>query len=172
VNTLPSFADIEVSASLQPTNLVWTGDESHIKQILLNLLGNSASAKATQIQIMAEKQSDQFIIDVIDNGKGIPESEAPFIFERYYRGDSKRKKKHGLGLGLTISRLLAKAHHGNVELVRSSEAGTVFRLTLSNSPPPKTFRENRTACTTQSFPKERSRDQGEKEVCLSHAKLE
>ncbi|MFP3388815.1 sensor histidine kinase [Brevibacillus sp. SIMBA_040] len=139
VNTLSSFADIEVSASLQPTDLVWTGDESHIKQILLNLLGNSAAAKATQIQIIAEKLGDQFIIDVIDNGRGIPESEAPFIFERYYRGDSKRKKKHGLGLGLTISRLLAKAHQGNVELVRSSEAGTVFRLTLSISPAPKNF---------------------------------
>lgn len=139
VNTLPAFAEIEINASLQPSSLTWIGDESHLKQILLNLVGNSAAARATTIQIIGEQQGDQLIIDVIDNGKGIADAEAPFIFERYYRGDSKRKKKHGLGLGLTISRLLAKANHGNVELVRSSEVGTVFRLTLSNSPAPKNF---------------------------------
>ncbi|MGG1658972.1 HAMP domain-containing sensor histidine kinase [Brevibacillus sp. NRS-1366] len=137
VRTLPAFANIEVSASLEPPHLVWIGDESHFKQILFNLLGNSAAAKATRIEIKAEQQSDQLSIDVTDNGKGIPEAEAPFIFERYYRGDSKRKKKYGLGLGLTICRLLAKTHGGNVELIQSSPTGTVFRLTLGHPPGPK-----------------------------------
>ncbi|GED67350.1 hypothetical protein BRE01_10520 [Brevibacillus reuszeri] len=135
MNTLPAFAEIEINASLQPSSLTWIGDESHFKQILLNLVGNSAAAKASTIQILGEQQGNQLIIDVIDNGKGISDSEAPFIFERYYRGDSKRKKKHGLGLGLTISRLLAKAHHGNVELLQSSPDGTTFRLTLGRSTP-------------------------------------
>lgn len=139
VRTLPAFANIEVSISLEHSDLIWVGDESHFKQILLNLLGNSAAAKATRIEIKVEHQSDQLTIDVTDNGKGIPDAEAPFIFERYYRGDSKRKKKYGLGLGLTISRLLAKTHGGNVELVRSSQAGTVFRLTLGHCPAPKNF---------------------------------
>lgn len=141
VCTLPAFADIEVSTSLETSNLVWIGDESHFKQILLNLLGNSAAAKATRIEIKVEhqNQSNQLAIDVTDNGKGIPKAEAPFIFERYYRGDSKRKKKYGLGLGLTICRLLAKAHNGNVELVRSGPTGTVFRLTLGHSSAPKNF---------------------------------
>nr|WP_253901720.1 HAMP domain-containing sensor histidine kinase [Brevibacillus sp. HB1.3] len=132
VQTLPSFADVSVTINSTGPEIVWIGDESHVKQILLNLLGNSVAANATQIEIGVHNQSDFLTIDVTDNGKGIPESEVPFIFERYYRGDSKRKKKHGLGLGLTISRLLAKAHGGNVELIRTSPEGTTFRLTLAH----------------------------------------
>ncbi|MCG5250988.1 ATP-binding protein [Brevibacillus agri] len=100
---------------------------------MLNLLNNSVAAAATRIEVVA-RQTDKLILDIIDNGKGIPAEEAPFIFERYYRGDSKRKKKHGLGLGLTICRLLARAHGGDVELVQSSPAGTTFRLTLATPP--------------------------------------
>ncbi|UED75338.1 HAMP domain-containing sensor histidine kinase [Brevibacillus sp. DP1.3A] len=132
VQTLPSFADVSVTVNPTGPEIVWIGDESHVKQILLNLLGNSAAANATQIEIGVHNQSDFLSIDVTDNGKGIPESEVPFIFERYYRGDSKRKKKQGLGLGLTISRLLAKAHNGNVELIRTSPEGTTFRLSLAH----------------------------------------
>ncbi|MFG0212295.1 ATP-binding protein [Brevibacillus porteri] len=132
VQTLPSFADVSVTVNPAGPGIVWIGDESHVKQILLNLLGNSAAANATQINISVYNQSDFLSIDVTDNGKGIPESEVPFIFERYYRGDSKRKKKQGLGLGLTISRLLAKTHGGNVELVQTSPEGTTFRLTLAH----------------------------------------
>lgn len=132
VQALPSFADVSVTVNPTGQEIVWIGDESHVKQILLNLLGNSAAANATQIKIDVHNQSNFLSIDVTDNGKGIPESEVPFIFERYYRGDSKRKKKQGLGLGLTISRLLAKAHGGNVELVQTSPEGTTFRLTLAH----------------------------------------
>ncbi|TKI58361.1 HAMP domain-containing histidine kinase [Brevibacillus antibioticus] len=130
VQALPSFTDVSVTVNSTGPEIVWICDESHVKQILLNLLGNSAAANATQIKIDVHNQSDFLSIDVTDNGKGIPEPEVPFIFERYYRGDSKRKKKQGLGLGLTISRLLAKAHGGNVELIRTSPEGTTFRLTL------------------------------------------
>lgn len=133
VQALPSFTDVSVTVNPTGPEIVWIGDESHVKQISFNLLGNSAAANATQIKIDVHNQSDFLFIDVTDNGKGIPEPEVPFIFERYYRGDSKRKKKQGLGLGLTISRLLAKAHGGNVELVRTSPEGTTFRLTLAHS---------------------------------------
>ncbi|MBU8713449.1 HAMP domain-containing protein [Brevibacillus parabrevis] len=131
VGTLPAFSKATVHFTPPEKELIWFGDDSHFKQILLNLLNNSVAAAATRIDIVAEQQQDKLTIDVIDNGKGIPAEEAPFIFERYYRGDSKRKKKQGLGLGLTICRLLAKAHGGNVELVQSGSVGTTFRLTLA-----------------------------------------
>lgn len=136
VRTLPAFESSTVTIDLPTNDLVWIGDESHLKQILLNLLVNSAAANATQIEIVVHEQDALLSIDVIDNGKGISDAEAPFIFERYYRGDSKRKKKHGLGLGLTISRLLAKAHGGQVELLHTSPQGTTFRLTLVHSESP------------------------------------
>ncbi|MED1641791.1 HAMP domain-containing sensor histidine kinase [Brevibacillus agri] len=133
VGTLPAFAETAIEITLPQPEIVWIGDSAHFKQILLNLLNNSVAAAATRIEVVA-RQTDKLILDIIDNGKGIPAEEAPFIFERYYRGDSKRKKKHGLGLGLTICRLLARAHGGDVELVQSSPAGTTFRLTLATPP--------------------------------------
>ncbi|WP_237096947.1 ATP-binding protein [Paenibacillus dendritiformis] len=68
---------------------------------------NSSAAGATEIAVDAAVAGVDIIIEVRDNGGGSRESEVPFIFERYYRGSSRRKKKQGLGLGLPLSRLLA-----------------------------------------------------------------
>lgn len=70
------------------------------------------------------------MIHIADNGKGISPEEVPFIFERYYRGNSQRKKKQGLGLGLPICRLLAQANGGTIELLQTESTGTQFLLML------------------------------------------
>lgn len=119
---------LETSPPSDPVEI--RGDRGQLKQILMNLLANSVAAGATHITLEASLNDHNLVIDVADNGKGIKEAEVPYIFERYYRGDSKRKKKHGLGLGLPLSRLLAKANGGELFLLHTSEKGTVFRLSL------------------------------------------
>jgi signal transduction histidine kinase len=76
-------------------------------------------------------------IDVRDNGKGISDRDRPYIFERFYRGGDGGGRPRGLGLGLTVSRLLARAHGGDLELLETSPGGTTFRLTLPAAPPEK-----------------------------------
>ncbi len=120
--------DIDVSPLIKPLKIV--ADRGHLKQILLNLFMNSARAEATKIMLSITFEEKKLHLDIVDNGKGIAEPEIPYIFERYYRGDSKRKKKQGLGLGLPLSRLLAEANHCELFLVSTSPDETKFRLLL------------------------------------------
>src|SRR5690606_40017380 len=69
-------------------------------------------------------------VDVTDDGPGIPLEEQPLIFERFYRGKKKKEKTRGLGLGLPISRLLARAQKGDLILKESAPGRTTFTLLL------------------------------------------
>ncbi|MED4583685.1 HAMP domain-containing sensor histidine kinase [Brevibacillus choshinensis] len=129
-HAVPAFSAINVTMTGMPEELVWNGDKAHLTQILLNLLNNSAAAEASSIELKIEQSEKLLAIKLKDNGRGIPPEEVPFIFERYYRGDTKRKKKHGLGLGLTICRMLANTNGGDVKLLDTSEHGTSFLITL------------------------------------------
>ncbi len=70
------------------------------------------------------------MIDVNDTGVGIPDEEQSFIFERFYRGENKKYKVGGLGLGLPFSKMIANVLNGNLTLVESDHSGTTFRIEL------------------------------------------
>lgn len=130
VHSIDSFKaiNIEVSPSIKPLKIVM--DRGHLKQILLNLFMNSARVNTTKISLNTTFVEGKLHLHIRDNGKGIAESETPYIFERYYRGDSKRKMKQGLGLGLPLSRLLAEANHCELQLASTSTDGTIFKLII------------------------------------------
>ena len=107
-----------------------TGDRDRLRQVFLNLFSNSQKASATMIKIILRESEDRFEIDVEDDGKGIELSDRDYIFERFYRGSGKMSKARGLGLGLTVSRMLTRAHGGDLFLLETSAGGTVFRFTL------------------------------------------
>lgn len=130
LRTTPTFQHIKIAHPADDLKVL--GDEGQIKQILINLMMNSAIAGATEISIKCMVEDKQVMINVQDNGTGIEESEIPFIFEKYYRGNSKRKKKHGLGLGLSLCRLFARANGGDIILLTTSDKGSIFRLSLPN----------------------------------------
>lgn len=129
-HTVQTSASIQVELDVLPSHLVCFCDRSHLKQVFLNLLSNSTAASATIIKINARSTESMITIDISDNGKGIAPDEAPYIFERYYRGNSRRKKKQGLGLGLSICRLLAQANGGTIELLQTASTGTILRLSF------------------------------------------
>lgn len=106
------------------------GDAGRIRQIMLNLLNNCLKASASEIRIILQACGDKVTLDVEDNGRGIGPEDQPYIFERFYRGGDGKTKPRGLGLGLTISRLLARAHGGDLVLLETSPAGSSFRLML------------------------------------------
>ncbi len=124
----PDFLSLELTANL-PSEQIWVkGDAGRLRQIIINLFNNSQRASATTIRIDLSAEGGQVIIDVWDNGRGITLKDQPYIFERFYRGLPARKK--GLGLGLTLSRLLARAHGGDLSLRSTGAEGTVFRFCL------------------------------------------
>jgi signal transduction histidine kinase len=130
LGVLPQFDKIDFQRDMPATPLQTSGDAGALKQILINLMNNSQNAQATILRIRLQEQDGHLLLDVEDNGTGIPPEDQLFIFERFYRGHKKQKKKGGLGLGLTLSRLLARSHGGDLVLVQSSSEGTTFRLSL------------------------------------------
>lgn len=132
LRVLPDFATVNFVVHTPAHELETYGDPNLLRQILINLFNNSREASSAQASITVRTEIIEGLVrlDVQDEGRGIPQEDQPYIFERFYRGKTGRKKSHGLGLGLTISKLLARAHGGDLVLHKSTPAGTTFRLSL------------------------------------------
>lgn len=111
---------------------VWI-DGDRMTQVLDNIISNAIkySPNGGVIFIRVEKQINQIIVSIRDQGVGIPKEMQDKIFDRFYRADKARTRKlGGAGLGLAITRELVEAHFGKI-WVRSTEGeGTTFYFTL------------------------------------------
>ena len=112
-------------------------DAQRLRQCLTNLISNALKhASGKVVRITVEHRHGRLVIDVADNGPGIPADIAETLFEPFRRGTANRP---GLGLGLAISRSLARQMGGDLNLVPSVR-GAVFRLVVAAppcSPPPR-----------------------------------
>jgi signal transduction histidine kinase len=102
-----------------------------VSLIVQNLLENAIKYNQSDgcICIYARAIDGKAEVTVRNNGEPIPPERAPHIFDRFYRARSDARIP-GQGLGLTIACELAKAHGGDLELVRSDREWTEFRLSL------------------------------------------
>ena len=125
-------ANIEIQVDVLPEEQQVDLDGVRFQQILTNLLTNASQAMdyKGKLMIYLEEKNHQIELYVSDSGKGIPEAEQPFIFERFYRGENKKYAVRGLGLGLALSKMMAQSLKGDLRLESSSSAGTVFCVTL------------------------------------------
>jgi signal transduction histidine kinase len=105
-------------------------DEFRIEQVIINLLTNALRYGAGQpVDIVVEAAGSEVRVDVIDAGIGISEADQKRIFEPFERGSGSAEVK-GLGLGLAISRQLAEAHGGRLQVSSDGRSGSVFSLVL------------------------------------------
>ena len=124
---------IEVEKSLEAT---FYGDEDLLRQMILNLVDNAIkyTPSGSLIKLGLVHTQNEYQILVSDNGPGIPDEAKSRIFERFYRVDKARSRAAendgGAGLGLAISRWIAEAHDGSLELTRSNHSGTTFLIKL------------------------------------------
>ncbi|CAM4302244.1 sensor histidine kinase [Saccharibacillus endophyticus] len=111
-----------------------SGDPDKLKQVVLNLFGNAVQhtdSKQGEISLAIRLRGEQVLIDVSDNGPGIPPELQRKVFERFYRGDESRSRRSGgAGLGLAISLAIAEAHEGTLELCSVPGGGSTFTLVL------------------------------------------
>ncbi|MEA2238151.1 MAG: two-component system, OmpR family, sensor histidine kinase BaeS [Thermoanaerobaculia bacterium] len=117
-------------------DIIVLADARRAGQILTNLLANAVAHvdAAGNVRITWERSDGEAIIRVIDNGAGIPASELPHIFERFYRVDASRSRSTGgAGLGLSIVRQLVAAHGGRVWAESVLGEGSTFSFTLPTS---------------------------------------
>ena len=116
-------------------------DRDAVLQVLLNLLDNAvkyAGHDGAKIRVTvraagtAATVAGRVVIEVEDDGPGVPEKERDLVFEEFYRGDDTLSRRvEGTGIGLAVSRRIVLAHGGRIDVVRSERlGGACFRVTL------------------------------------------
>lgn len=128
---------IKVECHSEP-GLTVLGSAGLLGQAVGNLLENALkySPEGTRVQIHAQAQGDEAVVEVRDQGPGVPPQHLPRIFERFYRVDKARSRDSGgTGLGLSIVKHVAQTHGGSVEVESRSGVGSVFRIRLPRAVP-------------------------------------
>ncbi|MGE8035497.1 HAMP domain-containing sensor histidine kinase [Lysinibacillus sp. NPDC093692] len=108
-------------------------DSIRLEQIMLNLLDNAMkySDKNTRVIIEAMKQEERTVINVIDEGIGIPSDELELIFEKLYRVEKSRSRTFGgSGIGLAVVKELVEAHGGTIKVKSNLGKGSTFTITI------------------------------------------
>ena len=109
------------------------GDEARLRQVLGNLVNNALqhTPETADITVRVGTDTDDAILEVVDQGPGMTQQDAMRIFERFYRTDSSREKSSGgSGLGLSIVDSLVHAHGGNVTVTTAPGQGCRFYVSL------------------------------------------
>ncbi len=131
---------IRVECTL-PETAIARVDTLRFSQIASNLLDNAVKYNRTdgEIRVELSEGDDACRLSVANTGPEIPQEMRPRLFERFFRAEH-TSEQSGSGLGLGLARELARAHGGDVELVRSEDGWNEFvlRLPKSNLPQPQT----------------------------------
>lgn len=108
------------------------GDSVRLRQVVDNLLGNSSryTPQGGKINISATQENEQIILRVSDNGCGIPASDRPHIFDKFYRASNVVENISGSGLGLAIVKSIVENHQGRIWVDSVEEEGTTFTVVL------------------------------------------
>lgn len=125
-SSMPSDVEIVEQWGEIPTI---TCNPSQLNQVFLNLITNAAQAipEKGEITIRTSRSGSQVVIEVADNGCGIPEHILPHIFDTYF---TTKPKGEGTGLGLAIARDIVRNHGGSIAVSSRAGQGTHFTVTL------------------------------------------
>lgn len=133
IGPLFSAKGVRYSVAVCNDDLVARGDSERIVQICLNLLSNSLKATPSggEVEVSCEKSGERISIRVRDTGIGIPAERLESVFSPFTQlGRALNSPDTGVGLGLAISRELARAMGGDVTVSSEVDAGSTFTLTL------------------------------------------
>jgi PAS domain S-box-containing protein len=132
------FADAGVTLKLADSKklTVIEADAYNLRRVFTNLLDNALkfSPSGTVVTIRAEENDQEIVVQVHDQGMGIPPEEVPFIFNPFYQGWGERKKR-GYGLGLAGVDAIVKGHGGRVLVTSQMHKGSVFTIILPKRRP-------------------------------------
>jgi signal transduction histidine kinase len=119
---------LQADESLPPT----IGNPVRLRQMLSNLINNAIKYTPTRgkIQVLGHAEGGQIIIQVSDNGPGIPPSDQPYIFDKFYRGSNIDGDVTGTGLGLAIVKSIVENHEGRIWVDSTLGEGSTFTVVL------------------------------------------
>jgi signal transduction histidine kinase len=127
-------APIQYTAPIKPLEII--GDPLRLRQIVRNLVRNALRAVAAvtrpghestpggMVRVSLRAEGNQAVLEVLDNGAGIPPADLLFIFDRFY------SRSGGSGVGLAVVRGLAQAHGGSADAINNPDGGACFTVRL------------------------------------------
>jgi signal transduction histidine kinase len=106
------------------------GHRNRLLEVLSNLVDNAIkfTRDGGSVTIGVERSGRELVVSVADTGPGIPREQLPHVFERFWK--ARKKQGVGLGLGLSIAKLLVEAHGGRIWVESELGKGATFRFTL------------------------------------------
>jgi signal transduction histidine kinase len=117
-----------------PTNPVMLRfDRERLNQLLTNLVGNALkfTPRGGEIVVALAEAPENAVVEVRDSGPGIPETELPHVFDRFFRGTNVGEARaSGSGLGLAIVRSIVEMHGGSIRVASSVGRGSTFTVEL------------------------------------------
>jgi two-component system, OmpR family, sensor histidine kinase PhoQ len=128
LNKVYSDKQIEHSCQLSPNSTV-IGDEQDIMELLGNLLENAFKYGHGKVSISSKEEEDNFVVEIEDDGPGVPEEERERILQRGQRLDT---NKPGQGIGLAVAAEIVRSYDGRIEIQTSSLGGAKFIVHLPN----------------------------------------
>jgi signal transduction histidine kinase len=122
--------DIRLTHSPAAGPVVIHADPSRLVQALSNLLDNALkfTPSGGEVRLVVGRDQATVSVSVSDTGPGIPAEQIPHLFDRFWRSD--RDSRSGLGLGLTITQGIVRAHGGRVEVTSIPGEGSRFTMVL------------------------------------------
>jgi signal transduction histidine kinase len=108
------------------------GDELKLRRMFYNIVENGIkyTPKGGKVDV-ASSADDGFVrVDVKDTGVGISEEDIKYVFDRFYQADRSRRREGGSGLGLSISKWIAEAHKGSIQVESQVSKGSLFSIKL------------------------------------------
>ncbi len=130
------FPEAEFTVHCDPQDIFIQGDRLGITSTLINLLENAVkySPKPAKISASIKIVQDNTVIEIADQGLGIPDSEKKKVFDKFYRvGSEDTRQTKGTGLGLFIVKEIVKAHQGSIMIMDNKPKGSKFKIVLPES---------------------------------------
>lgn len=120
---------INLSLKIEP-NIEILGDELMIIRVVNNLLNNAIKFTKDKIEINLTKLQNKALLEIIDNGCGVSQSDKELIWNKFYQVSESRNKdiNSGNGLGLSIVKEIIKAHNANINLYSTVGKGSKFAV--------------------------------------------
>jgi heavy metal sensor kinase len=115
------------------SNVYVEGDRSRLQQVIVNLIDNAIkyTREGGTVEVSTRKEGGKAVVQIVDNGSGIPLDALPHVFERFYRVDKARSRASGgSGLGLSIVKAICAAHAGDIFVSSTEGQGSCFRVEL------------------------------------------
>jgi heavy metal sensor kinase len=130
---LAEQAGVSVDIRMPSEPVILAADRSRIRQLILNLVENAVkyTPRGGRVSVELGASDGQVLLTIADTGIGIAAGDLPHIFDRFWRVDQARTRtseRPGVGLGLAISKWIAEAHGGTIDVQSRPGRGTTFTV--------------------------------------------